>query len=201
MSLARLHLVIQDDEGNIIDGASITITRESTGGLAVPKSDRAGTTPLGNPYTAADGRDAGCYLVGGDYRVDVVKDDLSFTMRHVGCGTAAEVDAPISGEVHDYTDADISGGAITIGDTVGYARINVTSAVNLNIPAAADRDTLDLMIKDVSGSASTHNLTPVFDGAEQCDGLSGTALKIATNYGWLAIRPKSGGYEVIGSQL
>jgi hypothetical protein len=100
-----------------------------------------------------------------------------------------------------YTDADVVAGAITIEDSTDRALINVTSAVTINIPAAASRGVRDLLIKDVGGQAGAHNLLPAFDGVEQCDGMAGAAFTIGTNYGWLQIAPKTGGYYTMGSQL
>lgn len=93
MALARHALTIQDDDGNIVDGATVTVTNEA-GGLGAPYSDRAGLTPLGNPFVAASGADAGFHIAGGAYRIDAALGGLSRTWRYVGIGTNAETDVP-----------------------------------------------------------------------------------------------------------
>lgn len=94
MALARLNLVIQDEDGNIIDGATITVQRE-LGGLPLAQlySDRDGATPIGNPFTAADGADAGFHVVGGAYKITATKDAFTRIWRYVAIGTAGEVDS------------------------------------------------------------------------------------------------------------
>lgn len=95
MALARLNLTIQDEDGNVVDGAEVTVRREDSGALAVPYSDREGTTGLGNPYVAADGAAAGFYVIGGCYRIDAELGAFTRTWRHEGVGTASEFDAEI----------------------------------------------------------------------------------------------------------
>lgn len=113
MALARCPLVIQDESGNIIDGAQITV-QEETGGfpLAIPYSDRDGSSGLGNPFTASDGADAGFYVVGGAYRITATKDSFTRIWRHVAIGTAQEHDAgDFASTVNGVS---VSGGAVTI---------------------------------------------------------------------------------------
>lgn len=106
MALARCHLVVTDEAGNLINGATITVERE-TGGfpLATPFSDRDGTIGLGNPFVAADGADAGFYVVGGVYRITATQGAFTRVWRHVAVGTAQELDYPIAAENISYTDA------------------------------------------------------------------------------------------------
>jgi hypothetical protein len=73
---ARKNFVVQDDEGNVVDGAQITVRKEIPGApLAVLKASRDGATPLANPYTAPDGADAGFFVAAGAYRIDASWND------------------------------------------------------------------------------------------------------------------------------
>jgi hypothetical protein len=94
MALARWERTIVDDAGDILPGASVTVREEAPGApLAVLYSDRAGTTPIGNPFTAdAVTARAAFHVVGGPYRIDVSQGAFSATLRYVGIGTAQEAD-------------------------------------------------------------------------------------------------------------
>lgn len=91
MAFARCNLVIQDEDGNIVDGASLEIVHELTGALPQLYSDRNGTT-IGNPFTAADGADAGFHVVGGVYKITATLGAFSRVWRYVAVGLAAETD-------------------------------------------------------------------------------------------------------------
>lgn len=94
----------------IAASSSVEVRRESDAGLAAIFSDRAGTIPLANPFTAdAKGRfkfyAAG--LVGG-YQISVTKDAETHTLRNVPMGTVQEMDAddfwvPLLGSVDAAT--------------------------------------------------------------------------------------------------
>jgi hypothetical protein len=93
MALARCQLVVTDEAGNVVDGASIEVRRETTGSLAPVYSNRAGTVALGNPYVAADGAEAGFFAAGGAYKITATKGDFERIWRYVGVGTAQETDS------------------------------------------------------------------------------------------------------------
>lgn len=98
MTLARFNLVVQDESGIIIDGASVEVRSETSGlPLASLTSDRAGTVPLGNPFVAADGAQAGFYVAGGAYQVRVYtglsgSPTFERIWQNVGIGRASEFD-------------------------------------------------------------------------------------------------------------
>jgi hypothetical protein len=102
MALARINIVLQDDDGDIVDGASIEVRNEATLALAPVFSDRAGTVSLGNPFTAADGADAGFYVAGGSYKITATLGGFTRTIRHQPAGTLAEVDITDTPAVEDY---------------------------------------------------------------------------------------------------
>ncbi len=93
MTLARCQLVIQDENGNIVDGASVTVQAELPGAPLVQLySDRDGAVAIGNPFTAADGADAGFHVLGGAYKITATSGAFTRVWRYVGVGTAQEVD-------------------------------------------------------------------------------------------------------------
>lgn len=94
MALARWQRTIVDNAGNILPGAQVTVRREVSGApLAVLYSDRDGTTPVGNPFTADPTTAfAAFHAAGGAHRIDVVSGAFSQTLRYVGIGTMSEKD-------------------------------------------------------------------------------------------------------------
>jgi hypothetical protein len=93
MVLARWQRTIVDDAGNILPGAQVTVRREVSGApLAVLYSDRDGTTPLGNPFTADGDGFAAFHVVGGAYRITATAGAFASIWRYVGIGTASEND-------------------------------------------------------------------------------------------------------------
>lgn len=85
--------IAQDENGNVIPNASVTVTNENGGGLAVLYDGRAVDTIADNPLTADSNGYFEFYTVGGAYRIDVTKDLYTRTHRWVGIGTASEFDA------------------------------------------------------------------------------------------------------------
>lgn len=85
-------------------------------------------------------------------------------------------------------------GPFPIGGTeYGDILVNCVSAVTVNLPAAASRGNQPLRIIDISGNASTNNITIVPNGSEHISGL--TSIVIATNWGAYKLAPlPSGGY-------
>lgn len=93
MALARCNFVITDEDGNIVDGASVAVRRMTPGQpLIVPYSDRDGLVSLGNPYVAADGAEAGFFAAGGSYMITATLGAFTRTWSYVAVGLAAESD-------------------------------------------------------------------------------------------------------------
>ena len=92
MPLAVKNLVIQDEDGDLIEGATVTVRRDVQGQPIAPLfSDRAGTIPLSNPFVAPTGK-VSFFTYGGAYKVTIVKDDFSDEQRYEPIGLAAESD-------------------------------------------------------------------------------------------------------------
>lgn len=200
MALARWQGFIQDRDGRVQEGASVEVRLESTGALAALYADRDGTTPKANPFlSAADGY-VFFHAVSGAYKITATLGDFTMELRYVPVGTGAETDAA-AGLTREVTAA----GDVTVGASDLCVLINKTvgAATSVNIPSAADRNGLDVMIKDMKLDAAANNITPVFDGSEECDGLSGAEIAIKSNGGFLWMRPKpdGSGYTMLASQL
>src|SRR5689334_4990818 len=106
MVLARWQATIVDQQGNILPGAQVTVRREASGApLAVLFSDRAGATPLGNPFAADTEGFAAFHVAGGAYRIDVTSGAFSRTWRYVPIGLAQEVDALTNGFRYQFASA------------------------------------------------------------------------------------------------
>lgn len=192
MALAHYPFIVQDVSGNIVDGATITVNIEGTGALAVPYSDELAATPLGNPFVAASGADAGFYITGGKYRIRAVLGSVSRDLRNILIGTAQGVDAPVGGIV---TRTVTAAGDITVTATDGCIEVNKTvgAATNVIMGTAAARGGADIEIYDRKGDAATNNITPVFSGAETCMGLTGASFAITTNNGRVKFSPLADG--------
>lgn len=94
MALARWQATIVDEAGNIQSGASVEVRSETAGApLATIYSDRDGTTPLGNPFTADSEGFAAFHVAGGAYKITATKSAFSREWRYVGVGTASELDS------------------------------------------------------------------------------------------------------------
>jgi hypothetical protein len=84
---------VQDDRGNIVPGAQITVQVETGGApLATLYSDRDGAVPLANPFTIGSDGLVAFHAAGGAYRITATSGAFSATWRYKAVGTAAEYD-------------------------------------------------------------------------------------------------------------
>lgn len=94
---------------------------------------------------------------------------------------------------------------VTVDTTLATSDVvvqtNQSGAIALLVPASAawaivnSRYGVPLTIMDISGAASTHNVTINFTGGQTASGLS--SLVISSNYGAFRLTPKSGGGWVV----
>jgi hypothetical protein len=195
MPFARWQRTIVDEAGNIIPAPFIEVRREIAGApLATLYSDRAGGSPLGNPFQVMTGDGfAAFHVAGGAFKIRAYSGGFEQIWRYVGIGTGSELDATaISGGVA-YREV-TAAGAVTIDVVDRIVGINKTvgAATAVTAPLAADRAELPLTIKDIKGDADTNNITITFTGGELCDGLS--SILISNPYGWVTLYPRAGAY-------
>lgn len=89
---SRWQATITDEEGDIVAGASVTVTRESDGAAVALKSNRAGSGSLSNPATADSDGFVYFYAPAGRYKIVATSGGFSRTWRDVPLGTAQEYD-------------------------------------------------------------------------------------------------------------
>lgn len=78
--------------------------------------------------------------------------------------------------------------------TDGLILINVAGAAVVNLPTAASRSGYPLRIKDVSGAASTNNITINRNSSDTIEGL--TSIVISADYGGYSLIPITGGWVI-----
>lgn len=121
MVLARWQATVTDEAGNILPGAQVEVRREVTGApLATLYSDRAGTTPMGNPFSVDPEGFAAFHVVGGAYRITATYGDFTRIWRYVAVGLAAETDGVALGVPFLFddgtADADPGSGAFRLNN-------------------------------------------------------------------------------------
>lgn len=184
MAFGRYNFSVVDDSGNVVNGASVEVRHETVGApLAILFSDRDGTTPLANPYTASDGANAGFFVGGGAYRVTVTSGALSRDWRYVAVGTAQETDnsAIRPGALYQWdtgtTDADPGDGKIRANnaslasatflyvDDVSHGNSNMESFL-LSFDDSTNTIKGDLILVDLSlETSATFKITSITDAA------------------------------------
>lgn len=184
MAFGRYNFSVVDDNGNLVNGASVEVRHETVGApLAILFSDRDGTTPLANPYTASDGANAGFFVGGGAYRITVTSGALSRDWRYVAVGTAQETDnsAIRPGAIYQWdtgtTDADPGDGNIRANnsslasatflyaDDVSHGNSNL-EAFLLSFDDSTNTIKGDLILVDLSlDTSATFKITSVTDAA------------------------------------
>jgi hypothetical protein len=127
MTLFCGQATVQDEDGNAVAGASVAVRFEGSGLLATLYADKAGLTPLGNPFTSDDNGAAVFYAAAGFYRVTATEGYLITEARDVNIG-------PMNPTVYDTEGEEVD--AFTAGNT---RYDNTTSGlVADNVQAALD---------------------------------------------------------------
>ena len=118
-----------DDAGNVLAGATVTITNEATGTAATIYSDRNGSVPLTNPFTTGSDGLARFYAAAGEYRVQASLGGTAVDWRYqVLTGTAARSDVTTSST--DTT----AGRLLKVGDFgLGVSNDYTGSLDNINV--------------------------------------------------------------------
>lgn len=81
--------------------------------------------------------------------------------------------------------------------TVFFIEVDVTAGpVVINLPLAATRNNLPIIIKHVAGNAAVNNITINSSGGETFDNLASPYV-IDFNGGGVNLQPKTGGWELV----
>lgn len=192
MTMARYDLTATDTQGNVISGASVEVRREIPGQPLAPLySDRAGTTPAGNPLTTDANGDAGFYCAGGAYQIVVTSGIYSKTRRYVAIGLAQETDAAAEGLIQR---THIAAGTVTVTNddadiVVVKKTVGAATPVELPDPSTA---TKPVRIVDGKYDAATNNITITSLGTSKTI-MGATSYVIDSNGGSIKFTPLEDG--------
>lgn len=134
MSLPIYSKYLTDNAGNVLNAATVTVRRETDGGLASIFTDRAGTTAKVNPFTTGVNGLAEFYVAGGEYRVQATSGATSLDSRY-----SAVVDSKIVQSAMNVSslltanitlDADSSPEYLTCNDSAGSFTITLPPAAS-----------------------------------------------------------------------
>lgn len=181
MPFARCQFVVQDDRGNVVPGAEITVQVETTGApLATIYSDRDGAVPLANPFTIGSDGLVAFHAAGGAYRITATSGAFSATWRYKAVGTAQEFDfsdivdgasilATMGGRLtltsgQPVTAADVTAATtlyytpatsnqIALHDGLGW-KVHTFAEFSLNVGALAAATVYDLFVYDQAGTVT-----------------------------------------------
>jgi hypothetical protein len=183
MSLARYQFTVTDYEGNVVPNATVEVRREAIGSPIVSLySDRAGSTPIGNPFNADTEGFAAFHVGGGAYKITATSGAFSRTWRYVGIGLASESDSLTTGIAYSFdsatADADPGSGNVRFNNaalasvTEIYFDNEATSEVNVSAwldmfddgGSSGDRGVLTLFTADATGLMVARVTGSVVDG-------------------------------------
>lgn len=193
MTLSAINFAVQDEAGNALSNFDVEVRLEASGmPLVSVYADRDGATPLGNPFAWVDGKHVLFYLTAGAHQIEVTKDALTRTWRHVAFGLGGETDSAPAPAQREITAA----GPVTVTDTDRILLINQTvgAPITLNLGPAASRSGFDLVVIDKKGDAQTNNITIDPSGSETVNG--NATDTIAVNKGSKRYLPISGGWRI-----
>lgn len=161
MTLARFDRTVTDNRGDVVAGATVTVRLEIPGQpLAQLYSDRAGTTPLGNPIATDSNGNFGFFVGGGAYQIEVVNGGDTRTLRYVGIGLAQESDTIVTGLVERTFVG--PGDVIITSSDADVILINKTAGAptRASLPLSSSTTTKKRVV-DRKYDAATNNITVV----------------------------------------
>lgn len=177
MAKGAYQLTVTDDSGNVRRGAQVRVTEAGTSNLANLFQDRAGATPLDNPFAADDNGFARFYAAQGMYDIRVTyagnqRDHLYVPVFETVTLTAAapvyQLATPNAGTTHDYapggftsatTDLDLSPGAgnAELGGLAGGG--NGQEVIVTNVHASNNVK----LLAEASGSTAANRFRLAYD--------------------------------------
>ena len=127
MAVYRYQFYAQNERGDVIPGAVVTVRRESDSGVASIFSDSAGATPKSNPFMCDDNGYGFFYVAPGYYRIAVSSGIYSMEWRDVYIGTSA-IDALSDVQITGRADNDVLRWSVSLNKwVVSKARVQATS--------------------------------------------------------------------------
>jgi hypothetical protein len=182
MTLAVRNLVIQDDDGNLMAGASIEVRLDVQGKpLARIYSDRAGLNELPNPFETDDGK-ASFFALGGAYQIKATLGDFEDIQNYVPVGRGAETDISLTNPRGTWSNAVTyaKGDLVTHTGTAGMRSFISLQDTNLNHAPDADTPIVDTAWWMLSPGTTTEQAQAILDGATTQAGVATTQAGIAT---------------------
>ena len=167
MALPIFQRTVVNDAGDIIPSAQVEVRLESSGALASLFSDRAGVTPLANPFTTGAGGLAEFYASPNEYKVTATSAGDSIVWRYVVLeGTAALSDVTTSAT--DTT----AGRLLKVGDFGIAGNVPIINNVDVNDyitpfskkvfgSGCSNRPNENVYLVEVHGSHDTNRVTQV----------------------------------------
>lgn len=192
MVLARWQSTITDELGNIQPQAVVEVRAEGSNTLASLFSDRAGVTPLGNPFTCGSDGFAAFHVTGGAYKITATKNGFSREYRYVGVGLATETDAVASGIPYLFdtatTDVDPGNGDLRFNNATpaSVTTLYVDNQSSAGVAISAYLDTFD----DGGGSGNRGVISLVsVDGASAFIATVTGSVVDGTGYRKISVTP------------
>lgn len=201
MSLAACHLAVLDENADGLleglDGYTVEVRSEGAGNPLVNVfSDRDGLVNLGNPFIWNGGPNLYFHTAGGALKVTITKvGHTTQVIRYKAVGTSQEFDASQLTDITSVPPVEVNAGATydVTTETLIVVNKTIAGAITINLPAAADREDLPLIIKDLKGDAETNNITVHPATGETIDGIASDDV-IDGNYMSRGYRPVTGGW-------
>ncbi|MBB4257299.1 hypothetical protein [Bradyrhizobium sp. CIR3A] len=193
LTKARYDFTVTDQDGNVIDGASVKVRSEDTGQLVPLYKDKKGAQPIGNPIKTDARGAAGFFIASGFYWIEVRSGEFTKTRRYVAIGLAQGYDVVAEGLIQRvHTGA----GTVTIetddADVIIVKKaVGAPTQVELPDPSTS---TIRKPRRIVDGKydAATNNITITSRGTSKTI-MGGTSYVIDSNGGSIKLTPLSDG--------
>lgn len=179
--LAVKNLVVQNDKGDLITGATIKVERDVQGTpLAAIYSDRAGTQLMDNPFISASGK-VRFFAAGGAYKITITKGAYEDVKRYEPIGRGAETDISNfvpRGEWSDAVEYNMGDVVVHLGSAGLIAFVSLQNE-NTNHEPDADTPDTDSWWMVYPGVTSAQ-AEAILDAATTQAGIATTQAGIAT---------------------
>lgn len=138
MVMARWQASIVDSQGNTLNAASVEVRNEADNSLATLYSDRAGSVPLGNPFSADSDGYAFFHAAAGTFKITATKSGVSKVWRYVMLGLSQASDTSVGGPGPGTVAGQLAVFADTNGNLLDGAEISANSVLITEIAQLTD---------------------------------------------------------------